>query len=235
MALNLSWREFEFLLNDLVPKNLSIPEDFYGWVGKRHPKTVKRVAVVVDFVPTKIPLESFDVVVSHHFPPLSPTVPVFVVHTPLDRIEWGCNFQLGKKLNIENLSFIDETHLGMVGTRKVKAFDFLHEISKKLNVKCLRYFFPETEVKTIAVFSGCGLNYLPFIQKVEERKVDLVISGDLTHHVACRLRSLNVGFMDISHYRSEISGVVELTKRINQTVNAEFIDVGEPYSNVCFC
>ncbi|ADY74135.1 NGG1p interacting factor 3 protein, NIF3 [Desulfurobacterium thermolithotrophum DSM 11699] len=233
--MSLNWKEFESFLNDLVPKTLALPEDFYGWVNKNRPKTIEQVAVVVDFIPNRIPLEKFDVVISHHFPSFIPKVPVFVVHTPLDRIDWGCNFQLGKGLNIKNLSFIDKKRLGMKGIRKVNTFKLLEEVSKKLNAKYLRYFFPKEEIETIAIFSGCGLNFLPFIEKIEKEKVNLVISGDLTHHVACRLKSLNIGFIDISHYKSEVPGVKELTKRINQIVNAEFVDVGEAYFNVCFC
>ncbi|MEO2069156.1 MAG: Nif3-like dinuclear metal center hexameric protein [Desulfurobacteriaceae bacterium] len=231
--MSLHWKEFEDFIKGLLPPSLALDKDFYGWLGSIRPKKVKKVAVVVDVPISLNSFEDYDVIVSHHLPPFIPQKPVFVVHTPLDRVEWGCNKKLGEKIGLEDLKFLDETRLGMVGSWKKNKKEALENIFKEFNLKFSRFYIPEEEIEKVAVFSGCGLNFVPFIEKVESEGVDLVISGDLTHHIALKLKSKGIGFIEIPHYKCEIPGTMELANRLREKVQAEFVDVGEPYSYFC--
>ncbi|WP_457568192.1 Nif3-like dinuclear metal center hexameric protein [Desulfurobacterium sp.] len=232
----MNWRSFERLVKSVVPETYAVAGDFYGWVGGVVPEHVERVAVTVD-VFRDYDFSRFDVVVAHHFPPFTPDFPVFVVHTPLDRIEWGCNYALGRVLGIDNLSFFDDNRFGMYGEVDLSPDEFPGKVAETLDLKRFVFYMPDTleRIRKVAVFSGCGFNFSGFIDNLVKFGVDVAISGDLVHHTACKLRALGIGFIDASHYRTEIPGMVEFTHRLKEFVYAEFIDAGFPYSDFCLC
>ncbi|OMH39956.1 Nif3-like dinuclear metal center hexameric protein [Desulfurobacterium indicum] len=227
----MNWQELEKLLRIIVPESYAVEGDFYGWVSDVRPSNVEKVAVVVD-VPDNFDFSHFDMVISHHKPYFNPGFPVFVIHTPLDRIDWGCNYSLGTVLGLENLIFFDDNRFGMYGITKLTSKEFSNRILKILNLKNIRYFLPE-KIEKVAVFSGCGFNFPDFIQKLFDFNIDVAVSGDLVHHVACRLKCAGIGFVDASHYRTEIPGMLEFTRRLAKFIDAEFIDVGFPYIDIC--
>ncbi|WP_457569829.1 Nif3-like dinuclear metal center hexameric protein [Desulfurobacterium sp.] len=227
----MNWQKLEELLRIIVPASYAVENDFYGWVSDIRPSNVRKVAVVVD-VPDGFDFSRFDMVISHHKPCFNPVFPVFVIHTPLDRIDWGCNYALGTVLGLENLTFFDDNRFGMYGITRMTSKEFLNRVLKVLNLKSARYFLPE-KIEKVAVFSGCGFNFSNFIQKLFDFNVDVAVSGDLVHHVAYRLKCAGIGFVDASHYRTEIPGMLEFTRRLAKFIDAEFIDVGFPYIDIC--
>ncbi|WP_456397433.1 Nif3-like dinuclear metal center hexameric protein [Desulfurobacterium sp.] len=230
----MNWQRLEELLRTIVPESYVVEGDFYGWVGNVRPSDVKKVAVVVDILDDldDFDFSYFDLVISHHRPYFDPVFPVFVIHTPLDRIDWGCNYALGTVLGLENLTFFDDNRFGMYGITRTTSQGFLEQVLKVLNLKNARYFLPE-KIEKVAVFSGCGFNFPDFVQKLFDFNIDVAVSGDLVHHVACRLKCAGIGFVDASHYRTEIPGMLEFTRRLAKFVDAEFIDVGPPYIDIC--
>ncbi|WP_456484866.1 Nif3-like dinuclear metal center hexameric protein [Desulfurobacterium sp.] len=227
----MNWQNFEKIVREIVPESYAVAGDFYGWVADFRPGKVEHVAVVVD-VPHDFDFSKFDVVVAHHKPSFNPNFPVFVVHTPLDRIDWGCNYALGNILGLGNLSFFDDNRFGMYGMIEISPELFLEKVMKVLNLRKVFYHLPE-KIEKVAVFSGCGFNFSDFIQNLFKFNIDIAVSGDLVHHTACRLRAAKMGFIDASHYKTEIPGMVEFANRLKDFVDTEFVNVGFPYSDFC--
>ena len=227
----MNWREFEETVKSIVPQSFSLKGDFYGWIGDKRPFSVGKVALTLD-VFRDSDLSRYDVVISHHRPPFTPEFPVFVVHSALDRVDWGCHFSLAGALGLENVEFLDDRQ-GCVGSFGGSKGELLFRVSQVLNVKHLKYYLTG-KAKRMAVFSGCGLNYLPFIESALKAGIDVLISGDLTHHTACLLKSKGVGFIDAGHRGTELPGLKEFALRLRKYFEVDFID--EDFCNyVCLC
>jgi len=230
--LSLNWREFEETVRSLVPDKFSLEGDSYGWVGERRPASVKRIALTLDLY-RGLDYSSYDVVISHHAPLFTPDFPVFVVHSALDRVDWGCHFSLAKVLGLEEIEFLEDRR-GCIGRFSGSEGELLFRISEVLNVKHLRFYFTGS-VESVAVFSGCGLNYFPFIESALKAGADVLIYGDLTHHKACFLKFKGVGFVDAGHRGAELPGLREFSVRLREYLEVDLIDGEEFYSYLCLC
>ncbi|SNR90363.1 Nif3-like dinuclear metal center hexameric protein [Desulfurobacterium atlanticum] len=229
----MNWYQFENFIRELVPENYKMKGDFYGWYGKKKPEQINKVAVVVDLLPF-CNFSSYDVVISHHKPFFTPDFPVFVVHTPLDFIEWGCHFQLAKNFGFTEIKKFDSS-IGVYVEKETDVKELLENAIKTLSPEPINYYFPSERVKKIAFFSGCGFNFPLFIEKVIGENIDMVISGDLVHHTAVRFSVNKIGYIDIGHYKSEIPGIKEFIKRIQRKLTAEFVDAKIPQFHLCLC
>ncbi len=228
--MSLSCSDFERIIENLLPRELAVFGDFYGWVNGK-PKDIAKVAVVVDVLNKD--LRGYDCIVSHHYPVRDCSIPIFVVHTPLDRASWGTNYELAKLYKLEDRQKASEKGFGIIGHRKVGAMEILKESIENFAVSP-RFRIKRSSYEKIAVFSGCGFLYEPFLNACIRKKVDLIISGDLTHKVALRLANEDIDFIDITHYASEVPGVKRLAKELSKFVEAEFVDVGAPFTDFFF-
>jgi len=227
----LNWKKIETVLRKIVPESEGIDGDFYGWFTDKKPESIGKVAVVVDLL-KNMNLSAYDLIISHHKPSFDSEFPIFVLHSPLDSINWGCHYQLAKIFGFEPVKKFD-SGLGVY----VKDIDIegetLLSLTKKELSNSLAYFIPDRKIKQIAFFSGCGFNFPDFIQEAIEREIDFIISGDIVHHTAVLLKNRNIGFIDAGHYHTEIPGIKEFVRRLKKFIgNVEFIDGGAPYSYI---
>ncbi len=155
---------------------------------------------------------------------------LFGYHYLLDHhAELGNNAQILKLIDLEpEAAFALEEigHWGWSGSYK-KSVD-LDSIFKKLNAafqdNAQIYKFGPKEIMSVGVCSGKGWDT---IYEAHERKLDLVITGEVSEPVqeACREMGLNVIWG--GHYITETFGVKALMKKIEKDlkIEAEFIDV----------
>jgi len=228
----LNWREFEDAVRSIVPERFSLKGDFYGWIGKKRPSSVRKVALTLD-VFRDSDFSRYDVVISHHKPFFVPDFPVFVVHSALDRVDWGCHFSLAGALGLKGVEFLKERS-GCIGSFGGSEKELLFKVSEVLKVKHIRFHLAG-RVKRVAVFSGCGLNYNSFLESALEFGADVLISGDLTHRTACFLRSRGVGFIDAGHRGTELPGLKEFALRLKKFLEVDFIDGGDFCNYFCLC
>ena len=228
----MSWREFETTVRSIVPERFSLKGDFYGWIGDKRPSSVRKVALTLD-VFRDSDFSPYDVVISHHKPPFIPGFPVFVVHSALDRVDWGCHFSLARALGLKRVEFLKERN-GCIGSFEGSERKLLFKISEALKVKHIRFYLTG-RVEKVAVFSGCGLNYPQFLESALEFGADVFISGDLTHHTACFLRSKGVGFIDAGHGGTELPGLNEFALRLKKHFEVDFVDGGDFCNHLCLC
>jgi len=121
---------------------------------------------------------------------------------------------------LENGGF--EYGLGTVGVLK-KPYDFsdfIDYIKKCLLLKEVRYTVnPPPSVKKIAIF--CGSFDADYANYVKKHGVDVLITGDLKHHIAIDLIEDEICAIDCGHYGTE-KVVVELFKEM---LDGSFQDV----------
>lgn len=229
----MNWKEFEETIRKLVPEELTLEGDFYGWLTDLRPVDVKNVAVVVD-LHKETDFSSYDVVISHHRPCFCPDFPVFVIHSALDRVHWGCHYSLAETLELTQITFLGNDRQGVLGNQHGSPESFLIKTVRLLNVKLVRFYLPERAEK-VAVFSGCGLSYRPFLEKAIESGAQLVVSGDLTHSWSYRLKSMGIGFIDAGHVKTEIPGLRTFVSRLKECLelNVELVEGDEFYSYLC--
>jgi len=225
--MGITFGELEKLIRELLPESLKIKDDLYGWVGAAPPKDdyIKRIAVVVDVRKTP---EDYDVVITHHKPYGKIEIPTFVVHTPLDKVQWGVSRTMAQLLELEKVETLTESGFGHIG--EYRGGPLLEVVKERFGIYPFRYHFPKPP-KRVAVFPGCGFLFPEVLNALREKGADMLISGDLTYHSALRLRAWSIGYIDIGHYSSEKPGVIRLAKKLKKLVpegvEVDFIDWGE--------
>lgn len=111
---------------------------------------------------------------------------------------------------------IDKTHLNRFVVEKIlkyeivsqedflitcnvnKNFDeFLKDISKKLNLKNIKYVKTKSIINTAAICTGSGMSL------IDNVKADCFLTGDIKYHDAMEAKARNISLIDIGHYESE--------------------------------
>lgn len=111
---------------------------------------------------------------------------------------------------------IDKTHLNRFIVEKIlkyeivsqedflitcsvnKSFDeFLKDISKKLNLKNIKYVKTKNIINTVAICTGSGMSL------IDNVKADCFLTGDIKYHDAMEAKARNISLIDIGHYESE--------------------------------
>lgn len=226
----------------MIPKELGLENDNIGYFGPKFEDIdIKKIKVIMDLtIEEDNNSQKNELIISHHPPLFNPKTPTYVIHSNWDIINGGANDALAKKLNLNVLEVFDkETGIGRICEGSFNFKDFLDIIPKKLNIDYFRVVNPlnkqeNNEKLKIAIISGFGLSNIDYIKLAKKNKVDILISGDLTHKGAILSKNLGICIVDISHYASEVPGLEELydiiskigieTKLIHQKIPWKYIN-----------
>ena len=111
---------------------------------------------------------------------------------------------------------------------------------KQLSKKCAEVFEHDVfvvlsgpkKVKTIGVISGAGKHYAEHMLEMEEKGVELFITGEPAESVPHKMKESGINYFAGGHYATEVFGVQELGKKIKQhfkdKLAVEFIDIPNP-------
>jgi putative NIF3 family GTP cyclohydrolase 1 type 2 len=222
--------------------DLSLAGDRAGFTGPGDPYDIEvnNVLVLMDYLQQKeqgrIDYDNYDLVILHHPPEIVPELPAYVIHTGWDRLPGGACEALADCLNIVTDDVLDEkTGLGRVGRIRngpVPLARFAWEVMGKLKVRDLRMVNnrPGLMVERVGLVPGFGLNPA-FIKKAGERKVDLYISGDLTHPGAILAKNMDIVLMDATHYATELPGLLRLGEQLARIgPKVRVLDTNVPWS-----
>mgnify|MGYP000500527303 CR=1 FL=1 len=93
------------------------------------------------------------------------------------------------------------------------------------------YSGPE-RVNTIGVCSGAAKPYAEHIAEMEQKGVELFISGETSESIPNRMKESEINYFVCGHYATEVFGVQELGKalksRFKDKLEVEFIDIPNP-------
>lgn len=227
------------IIDELIPREFALKNDKIGYFGRRYNDLeIKNIKVMMDLLPKDDDsFENTDLVITHHPPLFIPRTPTYAVHSNWDIIKGGANYALAEELGLNVMTTFDKkTGIGKV----CPSFKTLNEIIEKSieafgsqNIRLVNADNGDKILRKIAVVSGFGLSNTEYIRLAKERKIDLFISGDLTHKNAILAKKLDLTLMDISHHMIEMPGLIKLAK-IMSTIGlpVEVIDNGVPWDYI---
>ncbi|MCT7446355.1 Nif3-like dinuclear metal center hexameric protein [Aliarcobacter skirrowii] len=124
---------------------------------------------------------------------------------------------------------IDKTHLNRFVVEEILGFkivnqnefianceinmsfdELLNYLSKKLNLKNLKYVKTKENINTIAICTGSAMSL------IDEVKADCFITGDIKYHDAMEAKARDLSLIDIRHYESENSFNILLEQLLSQ-------------------
>jgi len=96
---------------------------------------------------------------------------------------------------------IGDDFLDYFNTDKISILDFKKELElKMLSEKEFNFVDSGKDIQKVAVCTGSGSSYL---NAAIAAGADLLITGDITYHVAMEAKELGLSLIDITHYHSE--------------------------------
>ena len=206
-------------LDEKIPENLALDFDNVGLMGEYN--LDGEISCVKIFMDLWIEDDDFDentLIVTHHPPLFEPQTPTYTIHSNWDIIDGGANEALAEILNLEVEDYFDDkTNIGRICKLNSTFKEFKKVILDNFeNVRIVNRPHDDYEITCAGIISGFGLKNPDYIKLASDKKVDLLISGDLTQETAILAKKLNVTLVDLGHHESEVPGLCGLEKIISQ-------------------
>lgn len=150
-------------------------------------------------------------------------ITIFAIHTNLDIAKDGLNDNLCDILDIKDAKVLEvnkEVGLGRYGyIEKTSALDFSKKVKKILraeNLVC--YGDEEKQIEKIAVCGGAGQS---LFDDALAMGCDLMITGDVSYHMAMDYSNRGLFIIDPGHFASENHIIYKLKKDIQKMTEVE--------------
>ncbi len=218
------------LLDELAPFDRAVEGDEVGLVNGSESQEIERVLVCLDLLPDlarRIPESTL--VVSHHPVPeplRDARFPIIVCHSNWDAVSGAT--ALAEFLGLKD---VERPHdLAAVGSFDGTLPELLDRVAE-LEPPELRVVRTTVDASRVLVVPGFGLSKPDFVELAAEVGARVVVSGDLTHHVALRARLLGVSCVDATHAATELPGLRELRRELDERlpVEVELVDPRCPW------
>jgi len=216
------------IIEDFAPPELAEPWDFVG-LAVDVPCEVKKVMLaltVTDDVVKQARENSCDLIISHHplfFVPFAyKDIPIYCVHTNLDRTQGGTTDALIKLLGYKPENLGEMSFLRYIAT-DTTVNDFVNMLKTISNNVRLVNNKNISELKKIAFCAGSGSD---FISEAVANGADALVTGDLKFHTA--LES-DIILFDIGHFESEIPVLKVLADLLKDKTEILFAEEKSPF------
>ena len=215
-------------LDDKIPQSLALGFDNVGLMGEYDLKqNIDSVKIFMDLWSEDDEFGKNTLIITHHPPLFSPKTPTYTIHSNWDIIDGGANESLAECLNLEVIDYFDsKTNIGRI-CKSTYTFEKLKEVilDNFDNVRVVNPLKNEEKIDKIGIISGFGLKNPEYIKLASDKKLDILISGDLTQETAMLAKKLNITLIDLGHHESEVPGLYKLSKVIsNLNIDYEVID-----------
>lgn len=243
-------------MEEEVPLNLALKDDPVGFIGPGRPEEieVENALVVLDLIPGLVPeTTEADLLVCHHPPLFTPTIPTYIIHSNWDIVKGGACDALVESLQLEVTDILEpETGIGRIcntdrmgnskrrGNSKKSSSntgynleEFIRNVSRSIPVDNINLVKGnKNTLKKVAIISGFGLNP-HYIQLASEKGVDLLLSGDLTHSGSILARKLGITLVDATHQATEVPGLTRLCQLIGKIgIKTNYLETGKPWEHI---
>lgn len=145
---------------------------------------------------------------------------IYSIHTSFDSASTGLNYEIAKKLNLENISiFDDESSIGTIGdfSTPLKLKTIIENVKSILNLEHFTYVGDtEKDISKVAICTGSGSS---FLNLAKEKNADLYITGDIKYHNAIDAKELDLALIDAGHHGTEILAVPFISNYLKQKFN----------------
>lgn len=230
-----------------APLDSAMDFDNCGLLVGNKDKAVTRVLVSLD-ITEKVVEEAVEtgaeLIISHHpviFSPLKSidenavvyrliqnNIGALCLHTNLDLGQnFGVNICLAKAVGVKNFSFVQGECL-LIGEleQEVSIDTFANTVKSALNCKGLRFTKTKDTIKTVAVSSGSGGDYVGLAQR---SNADVLLTGEIKHHQILEANSIGISIVDAGHFKTEDIVIEPLCQKLCE----KFKDIEFIKSKVC--
>lgn len=216
-------------LDEKIPKNLAIKSDEIGFQGNYNlNQDINSIKIYMDLYPEYDNYSKKTLIITHHPPLFKPKTPTYTIHSNWDIIDGGANESLSNNLNLEVIDIFDKK----TGIGRICKCNCQFKVLKKLILD--KYTAPrivnrlddDKIIKKVGIISGFGLKNPNYIKLANENNLNILISGDLTQETAILAKNLNITLIDLGHHESEVDGLYDLKKIVNElNIECEIINI----------
>ncbi len=153
---------------------------------------------------------------------------LYAWHLPIDiHPKIGNNISIARKINIKKIIshskkkfpvLICKTNNDKIYKKILKLSQNIHYIKSK-----------NKKIHIIGICSGSGQKFLE--KAILLYNIDTYISGEISENIFYIIKSYNINFFALGHYKSEINGINNLGKFIKKKnyIKTKFIKINNPY------
>ena len=225
-----------------APLNTQMEFDNSGLLIGSDTTKVTKALVALDITPEVVKEaveKQCELIISHHpviFAPLKNiscesvvyklienSLSALCLHTNLDLSpEFGVNTCLANAVNVKNGMFVSDKCLFIGKLEKEISIDeFALAVKENLNCEGVRYTKAKKQIKTVAICSGSGGDY---VSLAKEKGADVLLTGEIKHHEILLANSLELAVVDGSHFKTEDVVIGPLCNKLQSKFNdVEFI------------
>jgi len=164
-------------------------------------------------------------------------IAIVSVHTNLDMSNMGINRILGKVFSLENLEPLKKYELisqegagiGILGDLNppMELEQFLIRAKEILGIKVLKVSGSlNKRINRMAIVGGSGGQFLSI---AKERRADLLLTGDTTHHQALEAERIGITLVDGGHFFTEATAMKVFSKEFGERLNEMELDITVVY------
>jgi len=228
-------------IEKLFPLKFAEKWDNIGLQVATSNKKIKKILLTIDLTPSIIEYSfknNFDLIISHHpliFTPLKNIlpfydpvanilfklikydIPLYVMHTNLDKIFFD---KLSKLFNLKKVKPLkpeinSKFGIGAYGELKnsITLKELILQIEKKLEIENLKFIGDLSQkIKRIAFCQGSGSEFINSI--LIKNNIDAFVTSDIKHHTALTALNMNKAIIDAGHYDTEKIMLPELKNKL---------------------
>ncbi len=140
------------------------------------------------------------------------------LHTNLDLSpKLGVNTCLAEAVGVKGGMFVEGECL-LIGEleKKITPKEFALAVKNALDCKGLRFTEVCNKVKTVAMCSGSGGNYVNLAKKYN---ADLLLTGEIKHHEILLANSMKLSIIDAGHFKTEDIVIAPLCNKLSKEFN----------------
>lgn len=168
---------------------------------------------------------------------LANNISLLAYHLPLDvHATLGNNAQIGKRLELNNVSAIEEIKPNGIVMRgdlptALSHAEFSALLEERFQSTCVSVG-DSPSISSVAWCSGGGQGYIDAVAELShtEQKVDAFLSGEISEQTTHSAREQNIDYFAIGHHASERYGVKALGEWLQKEQGLEvvFVDIHNP-------
>lgn len=221
-------KEIIAFLDEKVPESLALDFDNVGLMGKYDLNLdISLIKIFMDLCKEDDKFDENTLIITHHPPLFSPKTPTYTIHSNWDIIDGGANDALAETLKLDVVDcFDDETNIGRICESNYNFKQLKDNILDNFeNVRMVNNLDDDKKIEKIGIISGFGLKNPEYIKMAKDKRLDMLISGDITQETAILAKNLEITLIDLGHHESEVPGLYKLAKLLNElNINTEVID-----------
>ena len=221
-------KEIINFIDERIPKSLALKNDEVGF-RKNYDlnQEITSIKVYMDLLPEDDSYSQNTLIITHHPPLFSPNTPTYTIHSNWDIIDGGANEALADALDLEVIDYFDDnTHIGRI----CRVDSEFCEVKKTIldnfsNVRIVNDLKNDVYIQNVGIISGFGLKNTDYIALAKSKRLDILISGDLTQESAILAKYLGITLIDLNHHESEVPGLYALKDFLKELdIDIEVID-----------